>query len=114
MITNERVENLQQNLETQISVKDEIKAMVDAGFVEDTDYDQLSILVNNLSLSVATLKQQEEIFYNQLKLMLKTTASAFLKIFLVSLATMLYCIYYSFSLQTLIPFESKANTWRVL
>ncbi len=80
LITNERVENLQQNLETQISVKDEIKAMVDAGFVEDTDYDQLSILVNNLSLSVATLKQQEEIFYNQLKLMLGLESNVDIKL----------------------------------
>jgi outer membrane protein len=70
LITEERIGNLDKNLKAQTEVKEEVKALMDAGFVEDTDYDQMAILVNNLALSVNTLKQQKEIFYNQLKLLM--------------------------------------------
>jgi len=67
LITEENLKNIDESLKNQIKVKDEIKLMYEAGFVEETDYNQIELIVNNLSVAKKGLERQTEITYQLLK-----------------------------------------------
>ena len=67
LISEENLKNLDESLANQIKVKDEIKLMYEAGFVEETDYNQIELIVNNLSVARTSLERQTKITYQLLK-----------------------------------------------
>ncbi len=67
LISEENLKNLDESLDNQIKIQNEIKSMYKVGFVEESDADQIELVVNNLKIARASLERQTEIAYQLLK-----------------------------------------------
>lgn len=70
LINQERISNLESNFANQEKIYKETKAMADQGFLEQSDADQMEIILNTLDYSLKSLKRQQEIFLGQLKVLI--------------------------------------------
>ena len=67
LISEENLKNLDESLDNQISIQEEINSMYKVGFVEETDANQIELVVNNLTIARTSLERQTEIAYQLLK-----------------------------------------------
>ena len=68
LVLEENLANLQSTIENQKKTQKEIRAMYNAGFVEESDADQVDIILNSLVQSEQAIRRQIDISYMLLKL----------------------------------------------
>lgn len=67
LIAEENLKNLEKNLGNIQQTYAETKALLDNGFAEQQDVDQLQLLIGNMRNAIASTKRQVEVSYNMLK-----------------------------------------------
>jgi len=68
LVLEETLKNLRNTIDNQKSTQKEIRAMYDAGFVEESDADQVDLILNNLEITEGSFERQIELAHLLLKL----------------------------------------------